>query len=194
MNKKFSRCLFLFSFVCIYGFAQDLPIGYWRSHMPYNNAISAATDGITIFSGSSESFFTYNAADHEISTYSKPEGMSDVGMAYIGYDAATGYAIIAYSNGNIDLFKDETFYNIPDIKLKTISPKKINHIYTENGMAYLSTSFGVAVLNLSKKRNKGNLFIHYQRAIHRSQRIYFICGSFFCSHCQRALQSKEDHY
>ena len=38
--------------------------------------------------------------------------------------------------------------------MDTFSPKKINHIYTENGMAYLSTSFGVAVLNLSKKETK----------------------------------------
>ncbi len=131
-----------------------MPIGYWRSHLPYNNAVSAATDGVTIFAGSSESFFTYNAAENETTTYSKAEGMADVGISYIGYDATTDYTIIAYTNGNIDLFKDETFFNIPDVKRKTISPKRINHIYTENGTAYLATSFGVVVLNLVKKETK----------------------------------------
>src|SRR5689334_12195190 len=96
--------------------AQDKSIGNWTAHMPYSNAISAATDGVTIFAISDESFFTYNAAYDALTPYSKVEGMSDVGMSYVGYDATTGYAILAYKNGNIDLFKDETFFNIPDIK------------------------------------------------------------------------------
>lgn len=131
-----------------------MPIGYWRSHLPYNNAVSAATDGVSVFAGSSESFFTFNAAQNEITTYSKVEGMADVGISYIGYDAVSDYAVIAYTNGNIDLFKDETFFNIPDIRLRTISPKRINHIYIENGLAYLSTSFGVVVLNLVRKETR----------------------------------------
>jgi hypothetical protein len=123
--------------------------------MPYTNAISAATNGTTLFVAGTESFYTFNAATNEVSGYSKVEGMADVGMAYIGYDATTGFAILAYKNGNIDLFKNETFYNIPDIKLKSITGvKSINHIFTEDGLAYLSTSFGIVVLNLDKKETK----------------------------------------
>lgn len=154
MNIRTLFCFVVTGFLSLKSYSQGQPIGYWRAHMPYNNAVSAATDGVTVYAGSNESFFTYNAAQNEISTYSKVEGMSDVGISYIGYDATTGYAIIAYTNGNIDLFKDETFFNIPDIKLKNISPKTINHIFTENGMAYLSTSFGVVALNLSKRETK----------------------------------------
>jgi hypothetical protein len=61
--------------------------------MPYNDAISAATDGVTLFVAGSESFYTYNAATKEVSAYSKVEGMADVGMAYIGYDPVTSYEI-----------------------------------------------------------------------------------------------------
>jgi hypothetical protein len=135
--------------------AQERPIGRWRGHMPYSNAISAATDGVTVFAVSDESFYTYDAANGELSAYSKVEGMADVAMSYVAYDATSGYAILAYKNGNIDLFKDETFFNIPDIKLKSINGlKNIYNIYTENGTAYLSTSFGIVVLNLLKKETK----------------------------------------
>lgn len=156
MNKKIFVCIAAAVLCCGFrSYSQGQPIGYWRAHMPYNNAISAATDGVTVFAASDESFFTYNAANDELSTYSKVEGMADVGMAYLAYDATTDYAILAYTNGNIDLFKDETFYNIPDIKLKNITGlKKINHIYAENGTAYISTSFGIVVLNLIKKETK----------------------------------------
>lgn len=153
MSNKFS-CCFLFLLLLSFNAFSQQPIGVWHAYMPYNNAVSAATDGVTIYAGSDASFFTYNAAHDEIATYSKVNGMSDVGISYIGYDATTGFAIIAYRNGNIDLFKDETFYNIPDLKIKNISPKNINHIYAENGFAYLSTSFGIVVLNLAKKETK----------------------------------------
>ena len=156
MNIQGLLSLILASVSCSAGaFAQGQPIGSWRAHMPYVEAISVATDGVTLFTATKQSFFTYNASQSEITPYSKVEGMADVGMAYVGYDPTTDFAILAYSNGNIDLFKDGTFFNIPDIKLKTLSgPKNINHIYTHNGLAYLSTSFGIVVINLDKKEIK----------------------------------------
>ncbi|MBS1777304.1 MAG: T9SS type A sorting domain-containing protein [Bacteroidetes bacterium] len=153
--RIYFRLLLLLLFFChANSQAQNMPIGYWRSHMPFTNAIAVATDGVTLFSASDQSFFTFNAASKELTTYSKVEGMSDVGIAALEYDAVTGLTVIGYTNGNIDLFKNETFFNIPDLKLKTISPKTINDIYTENGLAYLSTSFGIVVLDLKKRETK----------------------------------------
>lgn len=135
--------------------AQDRPIGSWRSHFPYNSAVSAATDGVTLYVATELSFFTYNTASGEIATYSKVDHMSDVQMSYIAHDIASGTTILAYSNSNIDLFTDNGFTNIPDLKLKSVTGSKlIYHIYTENGLAYLSTGFGVVVINLDKKEIK----------------------------------------
>lgn len=135
--------------------AQERPIGYWRSHMPYTNAISVASDGVTLYTVTDLAFYTYNSATQELNTYSKVEGMSDLDMKYVAYDATTGYAILAYKNGNIDLFKDNTFYNIPDLKLKSVAGNKtINHIYTAGGLAYLSTTIGIVVVNIDKREIK----------------------------------------
>ncbi len=130
--------------------AQDRPIGYWRSHLPYNTALGVATDGITLYTACTEAFFTYDNDNGNIATYSKVEGMSDIGMACVAYDHATKTTVLAYQNGNIDLFKDNTFYNIPDLKIKQISgTKSIHHIYIEAGNAYLSTDIGVLVIDLA---------------------------------------------
>lgn len=135
--------------------AQDRPIGSWRSHLPYNQAICAASDGVTVFVATPESFYTYNLAAEEITPYSKVDGMSDVGMSYIGYDNSTQTVILAYANSNIDLFKDGSFFNLPDLKLKAVTGSKtINHIYTDDGLAYLSTDAGIVVINLDKKEIK----------------------------------------
>ena len=135
--------------------AQDRPIGYWRSHLPYNSANSVAYDGTTLYVATSQAFYTNNTKTNELTPYSKVEGMSDVGTNYVDYDDKTKTAILAYSNSNIDLFQNGSFFNIPDLKLKTATTSKnINHIYTEDGLAYLSTDVGIIVLNLDKKEVK----------------------------------------
>ncbi len=151
------KALSLFIAVCtpLLVFSQNRPIGYWRSHLPYNSSVGVATDGITLYVATKQSFYTYNLATEELTPYSKVEGMSDVGMACIGYDTISQTAVLAYANGNIDLFTDGSFHNIPDLKLKSVTgSKKINDIYTENGYAYLSTDIGIIVIDLDKREVK----------------------------------------
>ena len=147
-NKRI--LLFLFLFGSLLGAnAQNKPIGYWNAMLPYDAALGVATDGITVYTITKQAFFTYNAANGQIDAYSKVDGMADVGMQSIGYDMATSTAVLIYSNGNIDLFKDNTFFNIPDFKLKTIAGSKVVYnVYTENGKAYLASSQGILVIDL----------------------------------------------
>src|SRR5690606_2912985 len=128
---KFNRLFALFFLLsalpddCI---AQDMPIGQWQSHLPYNSAVSIATDGDNIFVATRYSFYIQSIATGETTPYNKVNGMSDVGMSKVGYDEQTGTAVLAYENSNIDLFRDGIFYNIPDLKLKSVAgTKKINN-------------------------------------------------------------------
>lgn len=147
--------IFVLALYCHTTYAQDRPIGQWRSHMPYNSAVSIATDGVKMYVATRYSFYTLSIADDEPIPYSKVSGMSDVGMSKIAYDDFSGAVILTYQNSNIDLFKDGNFYNIPDLKLKTVTgTKNINHIYTEDGLAYLSTDVGIVVVNLEKNEVK----------------------------------------
>ena len=147
--------IFVFIFSCLETRAQQAPIGSWSAHLPYSSAVSIATDGTTLYAASNLAFYTYNTETGELDAYSKVNGMSDVGMSWVGHDKRTGNTVLAYKNGNIDLFKDHSFYNLPDFKNRTINgSKNINGIYTENGLAYLSTNIGIIVLNLDKREIK----------------------------------------
>lgn len=149
MHFKYKYIALAFLLLTCTANAQDKPIGYWTSLLPYNTCMGAATDGTKIFTICQQAFFTLNTATDEKETYSKISGMSDIGMQAIAYDAPSNTVVLAYTNSNIDLFKNNNFYNIPDLKLKTVAgDKTINGIYTEKGRAYLATSLGVVVLDL----------------------------------------------
>ena len=149
------RKLFLISclLLCIaVADAQDSPVGNWESLLPYNTALGVATNGNDIYTICDQAFFTFSPSSGDVQTYSKVNGMSDIGMSCIAYDDATSTVVLAYADGNIDLFKNNTFYNIPDFKLKTVAAlKTIYSIHAENGMAYVSTSAGVIVIDLAQQ-------------------------------------------
>lgn len=149
--------IFLFLFFIsrvLHAEAQDRPIGYWRSHLPYNSVIGVAAHGSNLYAIGTKAFFTLNGADLNAGPvpYSKVEGMADIGMQSVAYDQITGTTVLVYANGNIDLFKEKegTFYNVPDFKIKSISgTKSVNGVFAENGIAYISTSIGILVVDLS---------------------------------------------
>lgn len=154
IRSGFKFFLFLYSFLQI-GFissAQEKPIGYWTSFLPYNNAMGVVTDGGTLFTLARQGFFTFRPSDAAMDAFSKVEGMSDVGMQCIAYDDVNATAVLVYTNGNIDLFKNSTFFNVPDLKIKTVAgDKTVFQAYAVNGRAYLSSALGVIVIDVAKQ-------------------------------------------
>lgn len=153
MIKK-GTLLFAILSISIVLFAQQIPIGSWQSHFSYQSANTIELVGDKIFTGSNH-LVSYSLSNKEYNTYSKVNGMSDVGVQLIRFDAATNFTIIIYKNSNIDLMQGETFFNIPDIKnMNANGSKKINSIYFKNNLMYLSTDFGIVILNPIKKEIK----------------------------------------
>ncbi len=127
----------------------------WKSFLPYSEVNGVVTDGTTFFCSTTSGFFTYNREDGSLTSYSKVNGMGDIGMTGVAYDKTTGYAILAYANSNVDLFKDNTFYSQPDLKITQISgDKTIHNIAASDGLAYLSTGIGLIMINLAKNETK----------------------------------------
>ncbi len=154
MRFKLSVIVIILIFVSnVNLWAQQRPIGYWRSLLPYNSVVDMASDGRKIFVVNNQAFFVLDE-NGNYHTYSKVEGMSDIGMSCGAYDTTTATMVLAYSNSNIDLFdyKTETFTNVPDLKIKAISgSKNINSVFCLNGTAYICTDLGLLVLDLVNK-------------------------------------------
>lgn len=156
MFKKYLKtALFIFSFFLFIfpSKAQNIAIGEWRTHLPYNQVIDVAVAGDIIFAATSYSMFTYNTGDSRIELIDKVEGLSDVGINKIDYNKNLGALLVVYSNGNMDIIRHNgSIINISDIKDKDIlGNKAINNIMFKGDYAYLSCGFGIVVLDMSKE-------------------------------------------
>ncbi len=134
------------------------PIGYWKEHLPYQNAIQVLK-GNKLYCATPYSIFSIDDAD-ELERYSKVTGLNEVGVNCIGWDASTQQLVIAYNNSNVDVLKGSIVKNIGDIKRSSITGNKtINHIFCENATAYLSSGLGIIVSDLNKYEIKSTWII-----------------------------------
>ncbi len=159
--KKILSLLFLIIFGSSWSMAQLQPIGQWREHLSYNQAIALTTtsNGL-LYCATPYAIFSVDIKDNTIERFSKINGLHEVGVQTIQTDTAGDKLIIAYTNSNIDIIAGNKIYNIPDIKLKEISADKtINNIYSYNGLAYLSTGLGIIVLDENKYEVKDTYII-----------------------------------
>ena len=145
MIKKLSSLLLLILIVL----SSKAAVGDWTVYPSYHNATYCEVAGNKLYVLASGALFSYNMEDNETLLYDNINTLSDIDISHIAYSKAIKALVIVYKNANIDiLYDDESIYNISDFKNKTLPSKTINNIDIQGSTAYISTSFGVVVLDL----------------------------------------------
>src|SRR5215475_7105722 len=101
--KQKNRLLtFLFAFVLLLPFntfaQNNLAIGQWRMHLPYNKLHSVAEGNGNIYCASTDGMFIFNKSDGSITRLSRLEGLSDFEITHIGFSQQYNILIITYAN------------------------------------------------------------------------------------------------
>ncbi len=152
-------CL-LFCIIPTYVFFAQIPVGQWRTHLPYAQGLYVEPAANRIYCLTLGGLFYLNSTDNSISKLDKTNGLSDVTITAIKYIPDKDVLVIGYDNGNIDLIKGNQIINISDIKQKNIIGKKsINTISYLNQQVYLGCGFGIVLLNIDNEEILDSYFI-----------------------------------
>ena len=150
MQKWMVFCYFLFCCTLITK-AQLQPIGQWREHLSYNQAIGVTASKNGIFCATPYALFALDITDNSIERYSKISGLHETGIQTIQWDASAGKLVVAYSNSNIDILQDGRIYNIDAIRQKDIpADKTIYNIYCYQDIAYCCSGLGIIAIDENK--------------------------------------------
>ncbi len=141
-------------------------IGTWQTHVSYQSGQSVAVVGNIVYASTQNGFFYYDKTAHETTTVGKQQGLSDVGISRLLYLADQNRLLIAYRNGNLDLLsltgngEPGVVTNVNTIVTASSLPstRGINHINRVGTDAYLSTDFGLVVLDLVKDEIRDTYF------------------------------------
>ena len=149
MRKTYIYILLLVVFFQTTLYAQDWK---WKSYLAYYNTTLVAEANNNVFAVADGSLYSYNKEDQSVQTYSKLNGLSDVSITQLGYNADVNTLLIVYDNGNIDLWGEDGIYNLPFLKNSTVvQDKTVNAITFDGEYAYLASQFGIMVVNMQKK-------------------------------------------
>ena len=154
--------IFLLQLILLFSFFTKASVGDWTLYPSYHNVTHCEIVGNKVYILASGALFSFNTKDNEVMTYDKLNCLSDIDITHIAYSNYINALVIIYSNANIDiLYNDESIYNITDFKNSNVISKTINDISINKQLAYLSTEFGVVVLDLEKLEIKNTYSTGY---------------------------------
>jgi hypothetical protein len=134
---------------------KNIAIGTWRTHFSFRDAHSIAPTENGAFCAGNNSLFFFDLEDRSLNRIGKIDGLSDTRISTAARHESMNILLIAYINGNIDLVRDNQVTNINTIaETPTGTSKVVSHIIFFQNLAYLSTDFGVVVLDLEKEEVK----------------------------------------
>lgn len=151
MNRILFPLLFFLGCLC------TIPIRaqkmyHWEIYPSYHNSQKNVASKDKVYSLCNDNLMSYQASNQELYLYDKSNLLNESEIAFIKYNEQVKKLIIVYTDGNIDLLRnDETVINIPQYKEKNLKNKDINGVNVEGKYAFLSTGFGVVMLDLDKE-------------------------------------------
>jgi ligand-binding sensor domain-containing protein len=153
-------------------------LGSWKPLVSYQSGQAIAVVNNKVYAATTNGFFYYDMASEETVILSKEDGFSDVGISSLLYLADQNRLLIGYRSGNLDFVRlsatgtPERITNLNTIPASTNLPtsRTINHINRVGNNAYLSTDFGVVILDVVRDEIRDTYIS--QRTSGSADRIY----------------------
>lgn len=152
MIKKVSLAVASLLVITMSAAAQQ--VGSWSLYPVFSGSSNTSlidTDSKTYYLADGW-LYAFDKEAEESVFYTKMNGMSDTEISGIYYNYDKKFLLVAYSNSNIDIVRDNgRVDNIPDLKnvILTVS-KNINGVDFHGDYAYIATDFGYMVVDCEK--------------------------------------------
>lgn len=147
----------------------------WKSYMSYHKVTNSIPVDNKVYTLAGGSLFSYSFGDTKVQAYSKFLGLSSTNITSLAYCEELQKFLLIYEDFNIDLFGlNDSIINIPQYKNSSFSDKTINDVTIMGHEAFLSTTFGVIVINLKKAEftNVYELGTNVRSAVGDDDRIF----------------------
>lgn len=129
----------------------------WTDLFSYNNVKLLEEVNGVIYCGTENGIFLFNPQNptSDWIKLNKTNFLNNVGVSAMAYDKDSDSFLVGYENGGLDLLKSGESTMVLDIKWNGFSgDKKVNHIFINDGIAFISGAFGIVSFDLKKEEFK----------------------------------------
>ncbi|WP_299113883.1 two-component regulator propeller domain-containing protein [uncultured Winogradskyella sp.] len=163
MIKRYILVFFVIFFTTFKSDAQDFS-ALWQDYFSYYNIVDVTRSEFKIFAASENVIFSYDVNSNEVEKITTIQGLSGELISTIEYSEENQLLLIGYKTGLMEIYfeSDQSVLTVVDILEKeSIDPsiKGINDFYEHEGLAYISTDFGISVYDLERLEFGDTYFI-----------------------------------
>ncbi|MDH0659982.1 two-component regulator propeller domain-containing protein [Empedobacter sp. GD03865] len=129
----------------------------WADLFSYNNVKLLEEVNGVIYCGTENGIFLFNPQNptSDWIKLNKTNFLNNVGVSAMAYDIDSDSFLVGYENGGLDLLKSGESTMVLDIKWNGFSgDKKVNHIFINDGIAFISGAFGIVSFDLKEEEFK----------------------------------------
>lgn len=124
----------------------------WKTYYSYQNCFDITETPDFVIGATRLGLIYYHKETSSLRVKNKNTGLSDSGISAIQAISGSNTLLVGYENGNIDIIQNDKVFNIPDLKIESLSTsKQINHFLYAEGRIFCSTDFGILELDIDKK-------------------------------------------
>lgn len=133
--------------------SQDLKIGQWKSHLPYQFGRYITQSPTEVFYTTDWSVVSINKDDMSVEFYSTVNQLSETQTEFVKYVPNTGSLIIVYSDNTFDVITEEGTRKFSNLRIDgNFFSRKINDLMiASNGKVYFSMAFGLVEFDPEKE-------------------------------------------
>jgi len=139
-----------------------LTIGEWAEHLPWQRSRYVTQSSEKVYYATEWAVVEVDKAERSSRFITKVEGLSDVGMNLLRYNAAAKVLLLAYTNSNLDLFypADRSVVNLPIIQKNPniVGDRQIYNVFFDGKIAYFACGFGILKFNLEDAEAEYTVF------------------------------------
>lgn len=150
-----SCCLLLLCLLSTASAQESIPIGKWRTHISFNSVTAITGSDTKVYAAAANGLMVLDKGSMELSALTSLNGLTGKFIHAIHFDGISAQLLVGYEDGSLDIIHETGITNLNWLQGIPLSvPRSANHITVSGGLAYLSTGYGVAVIDIAKREVK----------------------------------------
>lgn len=150
MQRFFTFLVFFFTVQNVLK-AQPIGTGQWRLHLPLTNIKVLAETPEYLYAAADVGFIRVHKELKSTEILSRINDFGGFEVSQLAYHKTMNTLVIVYSDGLIDLVKDNQIVTLTDLqRASIIGSKRVNAIEFEENFAFLAADFGIVMLNIER--------------------------------------------
>lgn len=135
--------------------AQSVPLGGWRTHVSFNSVTAITGSDSKVYAAAANGLMVLDLTTMELSGVTSLNGLAGGTIQSISFDKSSAQLFIGYADGSLDVVSETGIIHINWLRdVALTGSRAVNHITLSGGLVYLSTDYGVVVLDVAKREVK----------------------------------------